>query len=264
MKSLIGFMDAVNASWQLIQKNLATFLLVGVAGQVILTFLTFWFIPTDKLSDYNAASEVVPMFNITELFSGLAIVFLLSLIVGTLISAALVILTIKTSKGESVSLQSLLQDALKIFFPFLGLEILVGIVVLVGFILLIVPGIIFSIWFFASVFILVEQNKGIIGSMKASKNLVSGHVMEIFVRFLLGVLAVFVASFVFGLVTVAFSSIPILEALLQSVLSGLASIASIVFGYVIYSSLKEIKSSPSAPSTAAEPSEPAAEAPQTT
>ena len=64
----------------------------------------------------------------------------------------------------------------------LGLCILVSLAVIIGTIILIVPGIILSLMYSQSFFILCEDNdKGIVQCMKESAEMMKGHKCELFV-----------------------------------------------------------------------------------
>ena len=78
--------------------------------------------------------------------------------------------------------------------PLLGTQVLVGIVVMLGFLLFIVPGIIFSLWFYVVIPVVVLE--GLAGSraMGRSRELVRGNLDK---AFLLG-LAVFLLGAIFG------------------------------------------------------------------
>lgn len=70
----------------------------------------------------------------------------------------------------------------KVYLKTLGLTILVGLAVIIGFVLLIIPGIVVGLMYSQSFFILCEDNnKGIIQCMKESSDMMKGHKWELFV-----------------------------------------------------------------------------------
>jgi len=248
-KNLIGVFDAIKAAWELIQKNLGLFLLLGVGPQVVYTLLALIiFAPLDK--NFNPNS---PAFfsSLAPLFSGLIILFVLSLILGTLVSILQILLVIKTDRGEPVTLDSMLKDGVKVFFTFLITEVLVGLAVFAGILLLIVPGIIFAVWFFAAIYIVVGENKGAFAAMSESKNLVSGLTWEVLWRFIAGILLLIVVSIVVSIplapLTSGLGRGNLLVNLLQSFVNGALSIVGVAYSYTIYKSLKAIKSSQPTP-----------------
>lgn len=83
-----------------------------------------------------------------------------------------------------------LKKSRGLIMPAFGLSLIVGLIVLGGFILLIIPGILFSVWF---IFILqarvLDQKRGM-SSLSASKTLVSGNWWGIFGRVALSIILV--------------------------------------------------------------------------
>jgi hypothetical protein len=67
--------------------------------------------------------------------------------------------------------------------PMLGLIILTGLAVIGGLILVIIPGLIFGTWFSLAPYVMISENLGVIDSMKRSKQLVSGHIFEMWGMF---------------------------------------------------------------------------------
>ena len=74
---------------------------------------------------------------------------------------------------DTVSLSSLWHP--RPFWKFLGASILLGLAIAIGFILLIVPGIIFSLMFLFTTFIVIERELGPIEAMKESNRITRGH-----------------------------------------------------------------------------------------
>lgn len=70
----------------------------------------------------------------------------------------------------------------KVYLKTIGLSLLIGIAVIIGTILLIVPGIILSLMYSQAYFILCEDNdKGVVQCMKESAEMMKGHKCELFV-----------------------------------------------------------------------------------
>lgn len=100
-------------------------------------------------------------------------VLVLPVIVGAYSSLA-----VSSMKGESKKTGEMYNDAFKKIVPIIAAFILIGFVVTLGLILLIIPGIIFAAWFSLTFIAMFDENLGAIDSMKRSKELVSGHVIE--------------------------------------------------------------------------------------
>ncbi len=61
------------------------------------------------------------------------------------------------------------------FWKYVGASILIGLVIIVGFILLIVPGIIFALMYMFTTFIVIDRGLGPLDAMKESKSITHGH-----------------------------------------------------------------------------------------
>ena len=96
------------------------------------------------------------------------------------LTGALASLYLHSAEDKKLGTFELIQLGISKMFPLLGLIILTGLVVGLGFLLFIIPGLIFAAWFSLSVYAMMDENLGPIAAMKRSKSLVKGHVWEIF------------------------------------------------------------------------------------
>lgn len=112
-------------------------------------------------------------------------------IVGIVMAAVLPKLATEVAKGKKPQLGDLWSYAVRYTFPILALSIVSGLAVLGGFILLLVPGFILLRKFYLAPYILVDQDTGIIESLKKSSQLTGKAPMSIWglvgVSILLGI-----------------------------------------------------------------------------
>ncbi|MDO8264903.1 MAG: hypothetical protein Q7T34_00870 [Candidatus Parcubacteria bacterium] len=116
-------------------------------------------------------------------------------------------------------------------------SILTLLIVLGGFIFLIIPGIIFSIWYGFSMFIAIFEDTYGMKALSRSKKLVSGYAMDVFLKYFAGGLIVLVIVLIPKIIT-AF--------LLGNDLSGdifslFLSPFFVIYSFLIYEELKKIK-----------------------
>lgn len=104
----------------------------------------------------------------------------------------------KVIAGENFDVRSTFSSALSIMPKFFVVSVLVGIVVGFGFILLIIPGIIFGTWYAFSLFVLVNEKTGILESMRKSKALVRGRFWAVLGRLLVFMLFSILGNIVFS------------------------------------------------------------------
>lgn len=137
-------------------------------------------------------------------------------------------------------------DALKasssLFFPYLWVSILSGVIIVLGFIALIIPGVIFMVWFCFSGFILINEGTRGIPALKTSKKYVEGHFMDVFVRLLVLILVMILVSIVIGMVTGAlfYGS---LHYAMSDLLSALVMPFAVIYLSYLYRDVKAHKSS---------------------
>lgn len=86
--------------------------------------------------------------------------------------------------GKKVNFGELFSNMSSLIFPLLGLSIISTLYIALGFILLIVPGIIWAMGICLSSYVLVIEKKSIFQSMERSKELMKGYKWKIFGWFL--------------------------------------------------------------------------------
>jgi hypothetical protein len=94
---------------------------------------------------------------------------------------------IRVLDGDSNNpdIMELLKKSMPLILPLLLVGILVALAVVGGLILLIIPGIIFAVWFAFSNYTLILEGKRGTEALKASKALVDGRWGDVFGRFIL-------------------------------------------------------------------------------
>jgi MFS family permease len=109
----------------------------------------------------------------------------LSIVLGTLAQAILLYGAFQDMRGRPVSLADCLRIGLARFFPIIGLAICMSVGIMVGFLLLIVPGVILAVMWFISTPACVVEQLGPLASMARSSELTKGHRWKIFGMLLL-------------------------------------------------------------------------------
>jgi len=128
--------------------------------------------------------------------------FILSVAIGIYIEMMLTSFFLKAHEStESVSWKDAATSLP--FWKYLGAKILAAILIIIGLILLIVPGIILALMFFAVQYLVIDKKLGPVAALKESKRITTGHKWDLFVLLivvilvnLLGALALFVGLLV--------------------------------------------------------------------
>lgn len=191
--SLGGVLDQAVA---IVKNHLGSLLAIGA----ILMLPTL--LPTTLLQA-NAEAKLGPATNLEQMIQNqaiaqaelakygplLIILSLASMVLMTVANAALVTGVASAYLGKSVSVGQTIASAFGRFFPLIWTWILVGIVVGIGFLLLIIPGILFALWYsLATQVVVIEKINGF-AAMKRSKAVIKGHIGQYFVlMFLLAII----------------------------------------------------------------------------
>jgi hypothetical protein len=115
------------------------------------------------------------------------------------------------------------------------------IIVGAGFVLFIIPGIIFSIWFLLALYVLVDENKKGMDALKRSKELISGYLTAYWGRtFLFGLIfsvILFLVSFIIKFFSVF---LPIIN-YLATIINVIAAPLFAIFSFLVYEKIKTAK-----------------------
>jgi hypothetical protein len=166
----------------------------------------------------------------------------LAIVVGIVAIALSLMATVAALRAvdstEQPDPMKLISGSWSLVAPLLLVSILVGLAIIGGLILLIVPGIIFGLWFSLSAQTLVFENKRGTDALKASKAYVQGRTGYVFVNFLLFVLVLIGIGIVSGILAAIFSNQ--LGDLVSTAISAfVTSPLSLIFTYVLYKRLKQ-------------------------
>ncbi len=147
-------------------------------------------------------------------------------------------------RKEKIGIIKAYKRAWPKILSYLWISILVGLITFIGFIFLIVPGIVFAIWFsFAAFILVVEGAKGMSALLK-SKEYVKGRWWPVFGRILfISLIASIVGGLLGSIVGQIFKLVNIswLENVGSSIVSILIVPFSISYSFLIYKNLKLLK-----------------------
>jgi hypothetical protein len=138
--------------------------------------------------------------------------------------------------GQVVKVKETYGKAKPLVWKYVWVMFLVSMVVSGGWLLLLVPGIVFGIWFFAAQFVVVDEGLGGMAAMMKSKAYVKGHAAGVFGR-----------MFVFGLLMMGVyivvslvSLVPVLGWVVSTVANVGLVPATVVFMYLLYLEVKKL------------------------
>ena len=238
---LIQPVDILKKSWQIFKVNWQEFTKV-TAWLVVLAILSALLSYFDQVTLFMFVSYTFPIYVAVS-----ALVF----VVGLWVNIVLARMIWSALRQLPLERRKLAHDSWRDTVSYLWVSILVGVIVTIGTILFIVPGVIFGIWYsFAALVFVLEGVKGY-EALKKSKSLVQGRfwlvvwrwLVPFFVYSLVLVVMIGAPSLIIGFLTdwSGFSTVnqPWWFQLIQSVITVLTLPLSAGFGVVLYSSLKE-------------------------
>jgi len=132
-----------------------------------------------------------------------------------------------------------LKKAWEFFWPYLWLSILVGLVTLVGFILLIIPGIVLAVFYSLAMYVLICENIRGWAAAKKSMNLIKNYWWAALGRFIVLLIVIYVPMMIIsGIIGFAYQPAANLATV---ILSLIAMPFAVIYSYKMYQNLKEIK-----------------------
>ncbi len=162
--------DVMSRAWQIYKERLwpcvGVYLLFAVVGNV----------PSQVISYLMRNADALPAIAL----------FTVNIAISTFLTIGLMTYMFRVARGEETSVADLFSGG-PLLLPALGITILFTVATTIGFILLIVPGIIVLFMFSQSFYVLIDQRTGVIDSMRLSAQATRGNKLILFVLALVSV-----------------------------------------------------------------------------
>ena len=176
-----GVGSAYSNGWRQMWKYFVGLLLIGIIGIVI-------GIPTG-MGGWVGAYAAATMLNILGVIYNI-------LILGP-VDYGVSFAHLKAARGEKVEVQDMFE-AFKNYWNAVLANIIVGVIVCIGFVLLIVPGIIFACKLIFTPYFVVDRKMEVIDAIRASWNMTNGHAWTVFLILLLAIPIAIAGLILFG------------------------------------------------------------------
>lgn len=226
--------------WDLYTKNLQKFLVP--IGIMIAPYLLYYLVLY-----YGDPSIVVLMLLLTIIM--LAVNLWIAIVIIEMVNSAY--------KNQAFDVNKLLESSFKKIPSYLLVAFLTGLIVMVGIILLIIPGIIFAVWYSFSVYQNILEGKKGMEALNASKALVKGRWGATFWRLIAPTLVIYILVMVVVLVLAFiftgghFDATSFGQSILVNAISSVVFLALgplfASFSIILYNNLKETKQQSSTP-----------------
>ena len=238
--------DLIGESFKIFKSRWKLFALIQIIpAALILIISVIGFLAESMSANGEVSLPVSAVLGIFGIFTAVFYVW----------SMCALMLLVVNYQEDGKSWKDYFGDGIKIFCGVLGVWILVGLATLGGFILFIIPGFIFAVWFGFSVWAYVEAGKGsgVVNAMRESKRVVKGYfwpivwrnlifglvigIGAIIVYAILGVLAVVVGTGFTAEPEAIDFLIDVFSLPIQIVLTPI----SLLFAYLLYRNVKGLK-----------------------
>lgn len=235
ISSLYSVGELLNRAWQIYKTKIKVILGIMAIPLFFILILTFIsFIPL--LSGLFLSSKLRSVLPFLGLITIVLILGLLSYIIPTWSQLALIYITKERDKEIGVK-ESLIRVKNKII-PSLWLSILYGLIIIVGLILLIIPGIVFSVWYFFAIYILVSEDLRGRKALSRSKELVSGNFGKVLWRLLIGMIIAVAGNYLFDFLIINILQAP---SFLKDIFTWAIFPFLIIYYFLLYENLKSLK-----------------------
>lgn len=169
-------------------------LLIGAVPGLIMSYLFY------KLGLFSPAATSLGAVSPSALLGASFLSGLITMFIAAIVQGALTRATVSANEGVKATLAESISAALRVVLPLIGLTILWAIGVGIGFILLIVPGIILLMMWSVAVPALVVERQGVFAAFRRSAELTKGARWKIFGLSLLLLVIYWLLSLVVGLI----------------------------------------------------------------
>jgi hypothetical protein len=228
--------DLLSLAWKLFSENFKTILIVTLIIYVPITLISVFSVTaTPTLADGNLVSFWGGVFTVN-----FTIVLILITLAGVLVPLAIAVIIRKQLDGQLIDYQAALKQAVTRWLPGLATTLLMGLFLFGLFFLLIIPSIIFGVyWAFAS-YAVILNNKSGLAALKYSKRVVQGRWWRV-----LGYLIVFgliagMLSWAINTPLASFANNPVIY-FISSLLSDIAFSFVVVASVLLFLNLEATK-----------------------
>lgn len=231
IQRLIGIRDLFRNSWNIYKKDFKKFLVIAVIFFGI-TGLIMTFIGPETPEGLEAKVQPVPT-KAEFLFIVPWYLFFPIILAATFISilgSASLISAVK-EVPKDWQIKEVIKEGWSKYWSFFLVSLLTGLVVGVGFLLFIVPGVIFAVWFGFSIYTVICEDKRGLKALSRSKQLVKG-------RWWSAAKRVFAIIIIIFFLSMCAQFIPYLGQLAYMIFF---TPFYVIYNYLIYQNLREIK-----------------------
>jgi len=222
----------LSVSFSMLMKHLVQFFLIGVISAAPIVLWGIFLVS-------NANSLQSPEAAMAQL-SSIGVVMVATLCIGAICQAVILYAAFQVMRGLPINLSEAIGVAIKRFIPLILVGICQWFILVVGMVLLVIPGVIFATMIAVAVPVCVVERLGPFASIGRSTNLTKGHRWKILGLYLAYFVIVLLVSIVVGAVA-GVIGIPWLAVLTDAVIRAFTSAWLSLILVVTYHDLRAAK-----------------------
>ena len=182
--TIIDMGDIFTHTWDILKERflpcLGAVLIVGVINYGV-----------QQLSFFVAQLAAVAAGDLAILIALFVVAWFVSVAISVWLGIGQALFLLKVARGEEATFGTIFAGG-PYFLPILLASILFGLIVCFGYLLLIVPGIIFALMFSQFYYLIIDRDMGVMESLETSKQIMVGNKATLFAIYMVSVLAAFV------------------------------------------------------------------------
>ena len=209
--------EIISQTFNLLRRNFVKYVALFLVVEAVIGLADVWAyhaFPINTLPASPSAQDIINLFaNVVYLVFTVGVV---SLIIGTIAYVTTIKMASEEVENKPVDLGAAVRFAVSKMLWVWALGIILGIIVGLGFIALVIPGIILLIMFSLAMQALLIENTGVIGSLGRSRELVSHRWLK---TFAVGLVFIIIVGIAAGIVSAIASPFGYWSQLVNSILS---------------------------------------------
>jgi hypothetical protein len=237
IKRELSIGEVVSETFEVYRKDFMKYFLLFAVVEVIIGVVTALARHAFVLPTIVSHPTPQQVFNWLPGFLGALVALVASIFIVTIVffpmaqGSAIKMASEQIEKGKA-DLGTSIRFAVSKLVWIWALSIVVGIIVILGFIALIIPGIILAIMFSLAFPVLLIENKGVLNSMGRARELVGQRWLKTFATFIVIVIIVAIASAIVGAISGLFGiASPVVNGILSGLYQPLFPILLVVYYY---------------------------------
>lgn len=228
--------DLLRSTWQIYRKRFWTFLGVELISTIIIAIVILVLIGS-MTAFFGLNSSFSSNLPFPLLITLAVFLFIFVSVLSAWGQTALFYAIVKSK--ENIGIKEAYRLGWRKIASYIWLSFLSGIIIFAGFVLFIIPGIIFTLWFSLAFYVMVTEDMKGLNALLKSKEYVKGRLLGVLWRFVLLLILVF--PLIIPILLVSLLNIKILSEILDAIFTLIISPFVLVYGFLVYKNLRFLK-----------------------